>query len=129
MTKIITGMAMAMMFCVAAASQVSNVGPTPAEVSQELRALERRWVAALTSGDSKTLSEILDDNYTDTSEEGIVTDKNGVLAALKSGDLAISSIAMSGMKVHLYVYGAVVTGRAIQAGTYKGQKMAGLVVF
>ena len=40
------------------------------------------------TGNTQILAEILDDTYTDTDEEGNQTDKNGLIAALKSGDPA-----------------------------------------
>lgn len=91
--------------------------------------LERKWVDALVRGDAKTLSEVLDDSYTDTDEHADVMDKNSLLAALKSGDLVVSSLSLSGMKVHIFVYGAVVTGRATQTAQYKGQPLAPSIVF
>ena len=91
--------------------------------------VERKWVDALATRDTKTLSEILDDTYMDTDEQGNQTDKNGLLAALKSGDLVLTAISLSGMKIHSFVYAAVVTGRATQTATYKGQKLAPSVAF
>ncbi len=103
--------------------------PQPSDVAQELRTLERKWVVALTKPDVKLLGEILDNSYMDTDEEGHQTDKNGLLAALKSGDLKLTGIQLSAMKIHSYIYAAVVTGHALQSGTFKGEKIASTVVF
>jgi hypothetical protein len=65
----------------------------------------------------------------DTDEEGDRTGKQGVLAAFKSGDLKMSSIQLSDMKVYNYGGFAVVTGSADQAGAYKGQKLAPRILF
>jgi hypothetical protein len=103
--------------------------PQPSDVVQELRTVERKWTAALVRNDLKLLDEVLDDTYMDTDEEGNQTDKAGMMAAIKSGDLKMTSIQLSGMKIHSFVYAAVVTGRAVQTGTYKGQKVPPSVAF
>jgi hypothetical protein len=103
--------------------------PQPGDVVQELRTLERKWTAALVRGDTAALSDILDDTYMDADEGGNQTDKAGVIAAVKSGDLKMTSIQLSGMKIHSFVYAAVVTGKAAQTGTFKGQKIPPSVVF
>ena len=79
--------------------------------------------------DLKALADILDNTYLDTDENGHQTDKNGMLAALKSGDLKITSLQLSAMKIHSFIYAAVVTGRALQSGTFKGEKIAPTVSF
>jgi hypothetical protein len=96
---------------------------------QALIELENRWVAALVKADLPTLDSILAATYVDTDEEGDRTGKQGVLAAFKSGDLKMSSIQLSDMKVYNYGGFAVVTGSAAQAGTYKGQKLAPRILF
>src|SRR5215472_16884484 len=86
--------------------------PQAADVAQELRSLERKWNSALVNRDVAALAELLDDTYMDTDEEGNQTYKNGVIEAIKSGDLRLTGIQLSGMKIHSFVYAAVVTGRA-----------------
>jgi hypothetical protein len=103
--------------------------PDPVEVANELKALERKWTAALARGDVKALDEIFEDNYLDTDEEGNQTDKAGVIAAVKAGDLKIYSAQLSAMKIHSYGFAAVVTGHMLQAGTFKGKRMAPGVSF
>jgi len=110
-------------------AQVTPPVPQPAEVAQELKLLERKWGAALVSGDAKILGEILDDTYMDTDESGNQRDKSSVLASAKAGDLKLTSLQLSGMKIHSFVYAAVVTGRQTQSGTFKGQKLPHVVVF
>lgn len=103
--------------------------PSAADVAQELKTLERQWVAALVNGNTKALSDILDDSYVDADEQANTSDKTGILAALKSGDLKMESVQLSNLKIRSYVYAAVVTGRALQNGTFKGQKLPPSVAF
>jgi hypothetical protein len=96
---------------------------------QALINLENRWVAALVKADLPTLDSILVATYVDTDEDGDRTDKRGVLAAFKSGDLKMSSIQLSDMRVYLYGKFAVVTGTADQAGTFQGHPLAPRIIF
>jgi hypothetical protein len=91
--------------------------------------LEHRWADALQKGDTATLDSILDDTYVDTDEMGHHSNKQELLAALRSGDLKINSIRLSGMQVHDYGTSAIVTGRAIQDGSFKGQALTDAIVF
>jgi len=90
---------------------------------------EQNWVGALANADTVTLDSILSDTYVDTDEHGQRTDKQGVLSALKSGDLQFESIKLSNMKVRDYGDAAVVTGSAEQTGNYKGQSLPTKIVF
>ena len=108
---------------------VPQTPPQPADVGQDLRNLERKWTSALVLGDAKALGEILDDTYLDADELGNQTDKNCMIDLVKSGDLKMSSIQLTGLKIHSFVYAAFVTGKSIQTGTLKGQKLATQVVF
>lgn len=95
---------------------------------QELIDLENEWVVALTKADAAALDGMLADTYAD-SEGGQRTDKKGVLASLTSGDLKIESIKLSEMRVYNYGDAAVVTGIGEQTGSFKGEKLAGKVLF
>ena len=122
--KLITLAAIALWLPAPAAGQA-----TPAEIGQELKALESRWVSALVRADLKTLGQILDDSFMESDEEGNQTDKQSLLAVLKSGELAVTSVQLSNMRIHSFIYSAVVTGRAEQHGMFKGDKLALTVVF
>ncbi len=101
----------------------------PREVSQALQDLEQRWVEALVKADTRKLDDILGNTFVDTDEEGNRTDKRGVLGALESGDLKMASIILSGMQVRTYGNSAVVTGAAVQTGTFRGQSLVPRIVF
>jgi opacity protein-like surface antigen len=91
--------------------------------------LEYRWANALLKGDTATLESILDDTYVDTDEMGHRTDKPGLLAAVRSGDLKMNSIKLSGVQVYESGTTAVVTGRAAQDGSTGGQPLTESIVF
>jgi len=91
--------------------------------------LENKWVAALVKSDAATLDSIFDESYVDTDEHSQRSDKQAVLAVLKSGDLKISSIKLSDMHVTLYGDAAVVIGASAQAGNFKGQPLAAMIIF
>jgi len=97
--------------------------------AQLLTGLENKWVAALMKSDTATLDSILSDTYVDTDEHGQLTDKQGVLSVLKSGDLKFESVKLSDMQVHSYGDAAVVIGSAMQAGSFKGQPLTTKIVF
>jgi hypothetical protein len=91
--------------------------------------LEYRRANALQTSDTATLESILDDIYVDTDEMGHRTDKLGLTAAIRSGDLKMNSIKLSGLQVYDSGTTAVVTGRALRDGNYKGQPLTESVVF
>ena len=91
--------------------------------------LEDRWANALQKSDTATLESILDDTYVDTDEMGRRTDKRGLIAAIRSGDLKMNSIKLSELQSYESGTTAVVTGRALQDGDYMGQPLSQSVVF
>lgn len=91
--------------------------------------LEQRWVDGLQKADAAILDSVLDDTFIDTDEMGHRSSKKELFAVLKSGDLKMKSIKLSGMRVHEYGSAAVVTGRAVQAGNFKGQALTNAIVF
>ena len=76
------------------------------------------------NADTGALGTILVDSYSDTDESGNRTDKAGILAALKSGDLRLTSITLLETHVHRYGDSAVLTGASAQTGSYRGQPIA-----
>ena len=97
--------------------------------SKALIDMENKWVAALEKSDAASLDAILADSYVDTDEQGHRSDKQAVLAILKSGDLKIESLKLADMHVNVYSDAAVVTGSASQAGSYKGQALPAKIIF
>jgi Domain of unknown function (DUF4440) len=91
--------------------------------------IENKWVDALVKSDTASLDSIFADTYVDTDEHSHRSDKQGLLSVLKSGELKLESITLSGMRVHLYGDAAVVTGSAAQVGNFKGQALAPKIIF
>jgi hypothetical protein len=103
--------------------------PNSSVTAQALMGLENKWVDALTKPDVATLDSILADTYVDTDEHNQRTDKQGLLSALRSGDLKIQSIGLSNMRVYDYGDAAVVTGNSAQIGNFKRQPLARAIIF
>jgi hypothetical protein len=62
--------------------------------NQPVLDVQRHWVEALIAADIATLDTIPVETDVDTDESGSRTDKAGILAALKSGDLRLQSIEL-----------------------------------
>jgi hypothetical protein len=116
---------------VLAPAQAQENGPVqgPDATKQALINLENKWVDALVKSDTTALDSIFAGSYVDTDEHSHRSDKQGVLAVLKSGELKLESIKLSDMRVHLYGDAAVVTGSSSQAGNFRGQPLAATIIF
>ena len=101
----------------------------PAHEAQPLLELQHRWVAALVSADIGTLDAILLASYVDTDDSGSRADKAGILDALESGDLKLTSIRLLETDVHQYGDCAVLTGASAQSGVFQGQPIAPKILF
>jgi hypothetical protein len=101
----------------------------PADAAQPILDLQHRWVAALVEADIPTLDAILVDSYADTDESGSRSDKNGILAALESGDLKLASITLLETHVHRYGDAAILTGASAQTGAFRGYPIAPKILF
>ena len=96
---------------------------------QPILEVQRRRVEALVDADTAALDAILVDSYIDTDESGFRSDKSGILAALKSGDLKLDSIMLLETDVHRYGASAVLTGTSAQSGTFQGRAIAPKILF
>jgi enterochelin esterase-like enzyme len=97
--------------------------------SAALTDAEQRWADALVKNDAAALTSIMNAKYVDTDEDGNRSDRAAVLDVLKSGDLKLTSLTLSDMKVQMFGTYGVVTGAAAQSGTFKGQPVAPKLVF
>jgi len=129
MKRAITVLVLAMAVLTLAQTQKKGMTPGTDAASKALIDLEEKWVAALEKSDAATLDTILADTYVDTDEESHRSDKQAVLAVVKSGDLKMTSVKISDMQVHIYGDAAVVTGSAAQTGNFKGQQLKGKITF
>jgi ketosteroid isomerase-like protein len=81
-----------------------------------LKAIEIKWDAANTKGDTAVLSTIFADKFISTNAEGKTRSRAEVLAQVKSGDIKYETSKVDDMTVYLYGDAAVVNGR--WAGKY-----------
>jgi ketosteroid isomerase-like protein len=65
------------------------------------------------------------DTATFTGPDGILSDKAGFVADLKSGELKVQSSKLDDMKVQVYGDMAVVTYGSTDKSTYKGKDVSG----
>ena len=114
---------------ISAQAQKKMTKPETTGTTQALMELEKQWVDALMQPDTEKLDLIFADTYVDTDEHSQRSDKQAVLAVLKSSDLRIESIKLSEMKVYDYGDAAVVTGSSAQVGNFQGQPMAAKIIF
>ena len=96
---------------------------------QPILDVQHRWVEALLKADPAALDMILASSYVDTDESGCRFDKAGILAALKSGDLKLTSITLLETRVDRYGNSAVLTGTSAQTGAFQGQPIAPKILF
>jgi Domain of unknown function (DUF4440) len=101
----------------------------PPGADQPVLDFQRRWVEALIAADTAASDTILVDTYVDTDESGSRTDKAGILAALKSGDLRLETIYLLETHVHRHGDLAVLIGASAQAGSFQGRPIAPKILF
>jgi ketosteroid isomerase-like protein len=120
-----------LVLAVAAVAQTEKNGAGQARdtTTQAVIEVENHWVDALVKSDVTALDAILSDTYVDTDEHSHRGGKEDVLSMVKSGDLKLSSIKLSDMKVHVYGDATVVIGSARQAGTFLGVPVATKIIF
>jgi ketosteroid isomerase-like protein len=94
-------------------------------VEQELMKLEQDWTNADVKADVAFLDRFLAEDWTLTDNDGVLWTKARELAAIKSGEVVISSMVTDDMKVRIYRDAAVVTGRNTVKGTLKGKDISG----
>ena len=103
-------------------SKRASKDTTAAEV---VKKLEQEWMESYVKRDTTFLERHLSDDYTGTYPDGTVLDKEGEIRSVKSGDVAITEMKPSEMKVRTYGDAAVITGRSIIKAKVKGQNVSG----
>jgi Domain of unknown function (DUF4440) len=88
---------------------------------EQLLQLERGYCTAQLKRDAGWLDKLLAEDYTGVSSRGVSETKADALASLKDNQNAYSSCVDKDTKVRVYGDAAVVTGRQIYSGTYKGE--------
>lgn len=96
-----------------------------AKDDKDVRKTEKQWVEATLRSDVAALERILPDDFTMVGPDGEVSGKAQEIANHRSGDLKFESLTTDGIKVVVYIGGAVVTGRAVVKGKFKDQDISG----
>lgn len=99
------------------------------DVTEQLKKLEMDRAAAVVKGDVATLDKQTSDDYVLITMNGKTSDKAQMLDAFKSGQSKLTADDLSDLKVRVYGYAAVVTGKADVKGTLGGQDATGQVLF
>jgi ketosteroid isomerase-like protein len=94
---------------------------TGEELREEFEKLEREWSQAIVSNDAVAIGRFMADDWVIVGQSGI-TDKNGFLTLVASGDLTHEMMEGYVKRVMAYNEVAIVIARGINNGHYKGQK-------
>ena len=95
------------------------------QAEQEVLHLTDAWAAAELSGDAAFLESVLVDDFIGIGPLGFMLTKQEWLARHQSGDLKYEAFNMDEIKVRVYNDAAVLTGRQIQKGAYRGNSIQG----
>lgn len=97
---------------------------------QRLTQIERDWAQAMVKGDVGFMERTAHPDYTFVSPDGRLVTRSEDIADLKSGAFKAESASVLDLKVRIYGGDtAVVTGRNVLKGTYKGQDVSGEYLF
>ena len=97
--------------------------------AKELIALESQFSQALVRGDWKAVEQIEADDLRFTTADGSVTRKADDVNSLRSADTKFESIDMSDTDVLDLGDVAVVTGKLVEKGRYRGSDISGTYRF
>jgi ketosteroid isomerase-like protein len=95
------------------------------KVEQELIKLEQDRAQAAVRGDTAFLAQNTADDYTFITPRGVLTTKEQMLAAFKSGEIKLQANDLDDLQVRVYGDTAVLTGRSTQKGQTQGQDTSG----
>lgn len=90
---------------------------------QEVLRLVDAWVTAELHGDIAFLEKALADDFIGIGPLGFMLTKQEWLARHQSGDLKYEAFTLDEGKVRVYENAAIVTGRQVQNGAYRGNSM------
>jgi Ketosteroid isomerase homolog len=121
------------LFAIAAALSLlmtaSVVAQSTGNTEEQIEKLENDRAQAVVKGDVASLDKMTSDDYTIIDRAGRMRDKQATMAAIKSGDIKLTSNKLSDLKVRVYGDTAVVTGRSDAEGSINGTPSNGPVRF
>src|SRR5215213_10894208 len=94
-------------------------------IEQELRDLDRGWVAAYLHGDTELFDRIWIEGFVFTFPFGQFTNKTQEMANIRSGERTFESLSTDNTKVKVYGRTAVMAGRLTMKGRYKDRDISG----
>ena len=93
------------------------------QAEKEVLHLTDAWAAAELSGDAAFLESVLVDDFIGIGPLGFMLTKQEWLARHQSGDLKYEAFNLDEIKVRVYNDAAVLTGRQVQKGAYRGNSI------
>ncbi len=92
---------------------------------KQIELLEEQWRAALLSGDTGAMGNMLADSYVGIGPDGTIAGKAEELQMRATGQEHLERLDLLDRKIRLYGTTAVVTSRVRIAGVYSGQPLLG----
>jgi hypothetical protein len=95
------------------------------KIGEEFKDLERGWVAAYLQGNADLFDRVWSEGFIFTFPFGPFSTKEEELADIRSGELALDSFSTEDMTIKIYGKTAVMAGRFVMKGEYKGRDISG----
>jgi ketosteroid isomerase-like protein len=106
-------------------AQKVSTPPTQTALEAELRQLERDWDTAIVHKDIARLEQILGDDFVYIGSAGGINPRAALIQGIKDSEATIEPFETTDVVVRTYGDTAILTGRFLQKGTYKGQSFSG----
>ena len=97
--------------------------------AEEIRQLERDWIAGQKAGDADKIGQLLADDWAGLNSDGKRVNKQQYLADYKSGVQKFESIEVGPMDVRIMGNVGVVQGSDTEKSSYKGKDTSGKYVW
>src|SRR5262252_2279884 len=109
----------------AQSSQAVGPSTVATNAEDEIKKLEEARNQAILHGDAAALDRMTSDDYTFITLRGEMRTKSEILKGFASGSFHYESREISDLKVRVYGYTAIVTGRSVQKGMENGKDYSG----
>jgi ketosteroid isomerase-like protein len=95
------------------------------EIHNDIETIAQQWSSAERHGDVANLASILSDDFVGVGPLGFLLTKPEWLARHQSGDLTYEAVDLDEMTVRVYDRAAILVGRQLQRGAYRGNRVDG----